>query len=80
MADKTAKKKGNENRKKIYDFIKSYIKEKSYPPSFREIGAGTGIKSMCTIHYQIHKLESMGVISIEEGSPRTLRILTDLIE
>ncbi len=79
MANKTIEK-GKENRKKIYDFIKAYIQEKSYPPSFREIGAGTGIKSMATIHYQLHKLEHMGVISMEEGSPRTLRVLTDLIE
>ena len=29
----------------VYDFVKSYIEEKSYPPTIREIGAAVGLSS-----------------------------------
>lgn len=77
---KTTKQQGKETRKKIYDFIVSYIQEKQYPPSYREICEGTGIKSTCGVHDHIHKLVEMGVISMECDKPRTIRVLTDLIE
>jgi repressor LexA len=80
MVSKAQIEKGVETRKKIYDFIKSYIQEKSYPPSFREIGKGTGIKSMATVHYQLHHLKDEGVIDFLETQPRTIRVLSDLIE
>ena len=27
----------------VYDFVKSYIEKKSYPPTIREIGAAVGL-------------------------------------
>lgn len=80
MANRNAAKKGVQTRKKIYDFIKSYIKEKQYPPSIREIGEGVGIKSVSTTSLHLYKLKDMGVIDFLEGQPRTIRVLTDLIE
>ena len=80
MVSKAQIEKGAETRKKIYDFIKSYIQEKSYPPSYREIGKGTGIKSMSTVHTHLHILRADGVIDFTDGYPRTLRVLSDLIE
>ena len=71
---------GKETRKKIYDFIKSYIQENQYPPSTREIGEGVGLSSTNTVYTQLHKLKEMGVITFLEGQPRTIRILSDLIE
>ena len=29
----------------VYDYVKSYIEEKSYPPTIREIGAAVGLSS-----------------------------------
>lgn len=68
------------NTKKVYDFLVEYIKEKQYAPSFRDISEGTGIKSTNTVWYQIHKLEKMGVISMQDNSPRTIRILSEFVE
>ena len=80
MANTTTTKQGKETRKKIYDFIKAYIQENQYPPTTREIGEGVGLSSTNTIYSQLHKLKEMGVITFLEAQPRTIRILTDLIE
>ncbi|EAE0627776.1 repressor LexA, partial [Listeria monocytogenes] len=34
----------------IYEFIKSEVKEKGYPPSVREIGEAVGLASSSTVH------------------------------
>ena len=41
----------------IYEFIKTQIREKGYPPSVREICAGVGLKSTSTVHSHLEKLE-----------------------
>lgn len=68
------------NTKRVYDFLVDYIKEKQYPPSFRDISEGTGIKSTNTVYHHVHKLEKMGVISMQDNSPRTIRVLRELVE
>ena len=78
--NKQATRNGKETRKKIYDFIKAYIQENQYPPTTREIGEGVGLTSTNTIYNQLHKLKEMGVITFLEAQPRTIRILSDLIE
>jgi hypothetical protein len=78
--DIKCKRKGEETRKKIYDFIKSYTQEKHYSPTIREIGEGVGLTSTCTIYSQLHKLQEMGVLAMEEYKPRTIRLLSELVE
>ena len=77
----TTKSKGKKTRKKIYDFIKSYIEQNSFAPSYREISAATGVKSNSTIHTHLHRLQYMGVLDLgDTGQPRHIKILSDLIE
>ena len=76
----TTKKQGKVARKKIYDFIKSYIQKNKYAPTVREISEGVGLKSTSTIHMHLSKLKYMGVLTYEEKKPRTIRILRELIE
>lgn len=81
MASKKQIKKGAETRKKIYDFIKAYIQENTYPPSIREICEGTGLSSTNTVYTHLTKMVTMGAITMQEGKPRTIRLLMDdLIE
>lgn len=68
------------NTKIVYDFLAEYIKEKGYAPSYREICEGTGIKSTNSVHYQMHKLKKMGVISFVDNCPRTVKILSEFVE
>lgn len=37
-------------QQQIYDFIRSYQKEKGYPPSVREMAAAVGLSSPSTVH------------------------------
>ena len=45
-----------------YEFIKSYIESKGYPPTIREIGDAIGIKSTSTVSYYLDKLEESNKI------------------
>ena len=76
----TTNEQGKKTRKKIYDFIVSYIKENEYPPTVREICDGIGIKSTSTVHTHMKKLQDAGGISTNECEPRTIRVLSELVE
>lgn len=66
------KRKGNLTEFYILNYIKKYIALKHYPPTVREISAGTGIKSTSTVHKHLHSLKASGKIGFEEEKPRTL--------
>jgi repressor LexA len=72
--------KKGETTKKIYDYIKSHILEKGYPPSYREMGDAVGLSSTNTVHTHVHKLLEKGVISMEDYKPRTIRILREFVK
>jgi repressor LexA len=65
-----------ENRRlEIYNFIKSYVEAKGYPPSVREICAAVGLKSTSTVHMHLENLESQGLIKRDSTKPRTIEIM-----
>ena len=59
----------------IYDYICSYTKEHSYPPSVREIGAAVGLASPSTVHTHLKVLEREGFITRDSNKPRTIEIV-----
>ncbi|OBR93600.1 LexA repressor [Clostridium ragsdalei P11] len=59
----------------IYEFIKTQIREKGYPPSVREICAGVGLKSTSTVHSHLEKLEKKGFIKRDSSKSRTIEII-----
>ncbi|MBV7276751.1 transcriptional repressor LexA [Clostridium thailandense] len=59
----------------IYEFIKSQIKEKGYPPSVREIGAAVGLRSTSTVHGHLERLEKKGLIKRDATKPRTIEVV-----
>ncbi len=63
-------------RERILEFITFYIIAHGYPPTTREIGDGTGIKSTSTINHHIHIMLDTGMLETdaEWGSPRALRV------
>lgn len=63
----------------IYEFIKSQILEKGYPPSVREICTGVGLSSTSTVHGHLARLEKKGMIRRDSTKPRTIEILKDPI-
>lgn len=63
----------------IFEFIKSQIREKGYPPSVREICKGVGLSSTSTVHGHLERLEKKGMIRRDSTKPRTIEILKDPI-
>lgn len=61
-------------KKEILDYIKSYINEKGYSPTIREIGKAVGLQSTSAVSFHLVKLRKEGKIDYEEGVPRTITI------
>jgi len=60
-------------QKKIFEYIKKYIKEKGYSPSLEEIGRHfRSVKS--TIHQHIEALREKGCLKKIENQPRSIEI------
>ncbi|WP_088808802.1 MULTISPECIES: transcriptional repressor LexA [Listeria] len=60
----------------IYEFIKSEVKDKGYPPSVREIGEAVGLASSSTVHGHLARLETKGLIRRDPTKPRAIEILS----
>ena len=61
-------------QQQIYDFIRSYQKEKGYPPSVREMAAAIGLSSPSTVHAHLSALEDLGLIKRDATKPRALEV------
>lgn len=59
----------------IYNFLKYYVEEKSFPPSVREICAAVGLKSTSTVHGHLKTLEKKGYINRDNTKTRALEII-----
>lgn len=60
---------------KILDFIRSYIDQYGYPPSYKEIGEGVELYSKASVHSHVHKLIYLGELETDHlGSPRAIRL------
>ncbi len=68
---------GKPTREKILEAISTYTKSNGYPPTIRELGEMTGLKSTSTVYGHLQRLERKGKISREVDMPRTVRILED---
>lgn len=64
----------SKRQQQIYDFIRSYQKEKGYPPSVREMAAAVGLSSPSTVHAHLSALEDLGFIKRDATKPRALEV------
>ena len=51
-------------QKEVLDYIVSFINEKGYPPSFREIASGLDLASPSTVHVHIQALRERGYLRV----------------
>ena len=65
------------SREKILEFIRHEIAEKGYPPSIREICAGTGLRSTSTVHAHLNRMEQMGMIRRDPEKPRAMEVTAE---
>ena len=63
----------------IYEFIKSEVINKGYPPSVREICAKVGLSSTSTVHGHLSRMEKKGLIKRDPTKPRAIELLKDTV-
>ncbi len=62
-------------QREIYDFIAGFVAERGYSPSFEEIGDGTGLSSLATVHKHITNLERKGLLKRDYNRSRSIDVL-----
>lgn len=59
----------------ILRFVESYVAEKGYSPSLREICHALHIPSTSTVTYDLDALQANGLILIDAGVSRSIRLV-----
>ena len=62
---------------KVYEILKSYLEEKGYPPSLREIMSLINVSSTSTIKYYLDKLEEKGLIKRTNNKNRAIELIKE---
>ncbi len=58
----------------VYEFVAGYIAEHGYSPSFRDVQAGCGIRSLNTTRARLAALRDAGMIDYADGRARTITL------
>ena len=58
----------------ILQFIDTTIRERSYPPSVREIGDAVGLTSPSTVHSHLNTLQKLGYLRRDPTKPRAIEV------
>lgn len=61
----------------VYEFIKKYIEQNSFPPSVREIGEALSLKSTATVHFHLKSLQERGLIAITPNRQRAITLVNN---
>jgi len=59
----------------VYEYLKNYIDENSFPPTVREISNALGITSTSTVFYYLEKLQSQGKILRSDNKNRAITLV-----
>jgi repressor LexA len=70
----------SKRQSEILDFIKKFMKDCDYAPSYREIGESLGISSPATIHQHLQGLKAKGYLSLDSCAPRSLQLSSKVIK
>lgn len=62
-------------QRRIIDYLGAYIAEHRYSPTYDEIAARFGYRSLATVYEHIRNLAAKGLIRIEPGKQRSIEIL-----
>jgi repressor LexA len=62
-------------QREIYDFIARFVAEHGYSPSFEEIGEGTDLSSLATVHKHVTNLEKKGLLKRDYNRSRSIDVL-----
>lgn len=71
------KERREEKERKFFRFIKNFLENHGYSPSFREIAGAFGC-SLNTVSNILDSLREKEMISFEDGKSRTIVIIDDM--
>ena len=61
-----------EKQQAILQMIQREVRQRGYPPSYREIGDAVGLSSLSSVTHQLGQLELQGYIRRDPSRPRTI--------
>lgn len=64
----------------VLRFVKNFIKDYDYAPSYREIADGLGLSSPSTIHEHLQMLKSKGFLKIDSACGRGLELTSQVLK
>jgi len=64
----------SERQQAILAFVRRYVHEHGYPPTFRELGAACGISSTSAVDYNLRVLERQGRLSLTGNIARSIQL------
>lgn len=63
-----------QRQRQVYDFVRTFIVEKGYSPSFEEIGMGVGLASTATVYKHVQNLDRKGLLSRSYNRARSITL------
>ena len=64
-------------QRQILDYLKAYIEEHQYAPSFEEIAAHFSFSSLATVHEHLTNLERKGLIHRSHNESRSIELVPE---
>lgn len=64
-------------QREMLGFIRDHIGAFGYPPSYRDIVAGTGLLSTSNVAYNLRLLRAQGLVDFDEQISRSIRLRLD---
>lgn len=61
-------------REEILEFLRDFSAQNGYAPTVREIMRAVGLKSTASVYYHLSALNDAGLISMDGGKNRTIRL------
>jgi len=62
---------------RVVEAIRSLTLTRGYPPSQRDIADHLRLRSVSTVSSHVQRLHQMGVITMDAGVARSIRVVTD---
>ncbi|MBQ7040952.1 hypothetical protein IJN73_02715 [Candidatus Saccharibacteria bacterium] len=59
----------------VYNFIKEFIEENNYSPSYRDIMSGLGLSSVSAVAEHVDNLVRLGALKKAPGAARSLEVV-----
>ena len=64
----------------ILNFVKSFMQDYDYSPSYREIAEGMGLSSPATVHQHLQTLKSKGYLDLSSDTQRGIGLTSKVMQ